>query len=281
MEVTPEMLATPLSFVCSTCGADHSKMLNELIRQQFSEGPRSSACRHHRACGSDLSETWLAVTNRCLVCQNPICPKAWKCFGYVCSARQRGRAKRRMELPVYEGQMAVVQARHRGEQRLRFLPSPPWYHPAWRLAWYISWQRNHPWPGDLLSGSGFAGEVKLLPPHDALLWRGHRLIRYDLAAKKERWSLAVPAPTRPEEGESRFPWYEQPRHLGGARRQGRSLRRKTGQVAQEFPAGGDIQRFFVADSRLPFLLAARMAARFPPESISRMAACSVRNLPIR
>jgi len=88
MEVTPEMLATPLSFVCSTCGADHSKMLNELIRQQFSEGPPAAAPAVTTAPAVEtcLKHGW-AVTNRCLVCQNPICPKCMEVFGYVCSAR--------------------------------------------------------------------------------------------------------------------------------------------------------------------------------------------------
>ena len=34
-DLTPEMLANPVTFVCPACNADHSAFVNELVRQEF------------------------------------------------------------------------------------------------------------------------------------------------------------------------------------------------------------------------------------------------------
>src|SRR6185295_13846314 len=96
-----------------------------------------------------------------------------------------------------------------------------------------------------------AGEVKLVPPHDALVLRGGRLFRYDLAAKQERWSVAINEAKRLDDDKVPLLWHEQGGDIWVA--VGNKVVRydgKTGEVAQEVPVGGAIQRFFPGDSAI-------------------------------
>jgi len=235
------MVSAPFSFVCSSCGADHSAMLNDLVRQQYPEAPSPVA---PAAC---LKHGW-PISNHCLVCQKPICPKCMEVFGYVCSSLCAESARKAgLEVPVYEGHFAVVRARARRQQRLTILAASVACIAilgAW--AWYqfvatkpsVAWSVRFAEPVD-------AADARLLPPHDAMVRRGDRLIRYDLAAKKERWSIPMgPVPGSAEDGVPPS-WHETGGDLWVAR--GDKVVRydgRTGEVAQEVPVGGVIQRFF-------------------------------------
>src|SRR5258706_6830028 len=49
----------------------------------------------------------------CLVCHKPICPKCMELFGYLCSAYCEGQAEKLgLEVPVFGGQKAVVEAKY-------------------------------------------------------------------------------------------------------------------------------------------------------------------------
>src|SRR3989442_5753541 len=52
------------------------------------------------------------ATEKCFICSGPICPKCMELFGYVCSPLCKAKAESRgIEIPVYEGQKSVVEAR--------------------------------------------------------------------------------------------------------------------------------------------------------------------------
>jgi hypothetical protein len=248
-DVTPEMAAASAQFVCPACGADDSAMLNELIQRQVAAGasqPISEFCLKHG----------LETTHRCLVCQKPICPKCMEVFGYVCSVRCTETADRAgVDLPVYKGHIAVVRARARRK--------------AWRIglsaatalvlalgvwSWYqfigsrprVAWSVKFPEPA-------YDGETKLIPPNDALILRGDHLIRYDLAAKKERWSVKIAERKKAGDGWAAPPlrWQVQGQDVWLA--SGDKVIRydgRTGEVAQEIPVGGDIQLFSAGASAI-------------------------------
>src|SRR5216684_3604232 len=52
------------------------------------------------------------ATEKCYVCSKPICPRCMELFGYLCSPLCRAKANSHgIEVPVYEGQQSVVEAR--------------------------------------------------------------------------------------------------------------------------------------------------------------------------
>src|SRR6266850_93827 len=52
------------------------------------------------------------ATERCYMCQKPICPQCMELFGYVCSPLCKAKANSHgIDIPVYEGQSSVVEAR--------------------------------------------------------------------------------------------------------------------------------------------------------------------------
>jgi hypothetical protein len=246
-DATPEMAATPLQFVCSACGADNSAMLNEMVQRQFSTAtpaePAPEICLKH---GFEAS-------HRCLVCQKPICPKCMEMFGYVCSVLcTETAAKVGLDLPVYEGHSSVIRARAQRKTRQIGLAVAAvlaivlgvwgWYQFAGSRP-HVAWSVKFP-------EAVYDGEVKLVPPNDAVVMRGGRLIRYDLAAKKERWSVAMMDRKSPNDGSS-VHWHFDGRDVWVA--SGDKVIRydwQTGQVTQEVPVGGRIQLFFPGASAI-------------------------------
>src|ERR1051326_5343429 len=52
------------------------------------------------------------ATERCYICNKPICPKCMELFGYVCSPLCRGKANSHgIQVPVYGGQRSVREAK--------------------------------------------------------------------------------------------------------------------------------------------------------------------------
>ena len=149
VDVTPEMAAQPVQFVCPACGVDSSAAVNNLIRQELSatqeaqpgapspapavaqKPPSKSSSRlrvelpgHEK--GSTPSPATAAIdelpvcakhpgqtpVEKCRVCSKPLCPKCMELFGYVCSPACRAKAQAHgIRLPVYEHMSSVVEAR--------------------------------------------------------------------------------------------------------------------------------------------------------------------------
>jgi hypothetical protein len=143
-DVTPEMAQNPVRFVCPGCGRDSSDYVNQLVREELAaqraatplpdaplpsiasappptprlkisheekpaevappvEPVASKFCSKHRG---------ERVTEKCLVCQKPMCPKCMELFGYFCSPLCKSNAEQQgIAAPVYAGQKSVVEAR--------------------------------------------------------------------------------------------------------------------------------------------------------------------------
>src|SRR2546421_9242637 len=125
-DATPEMAREPVHFNCPSCGADISEPLNVLLRQQFgvTDVPEPVAAGTASAHGSAQQGAPLRVkrqpatpirvdlpnrqeaeagqicirhpeyytSDKCYICQKPICPKCMELFGYLCSPLCKARA---------------------------------------------------------------------------------------------------------------------------------------------------------------------------------------------
>src|SRR6266436_2348494 len=148
-EVTPDVAQRPVQFACSACGGDLSESLTGLFQRELARtatpvalaarSPQSSI----RSSGATVprlrihtpepspaqtalegsSEPMIEeqrcpkhpaelASNKCYVCSKPICPRCMEVFGYVCSPLCKAKANSHgIEVPVYEGQRSVVEAR--------------------------------------------------------------------------------------------------------------------------------------------------------------------------
>src|SRR5580698_10107940 len=123
-DITPEMAQNPVRFVCPQCGADSSDFVNQLVRQELGLPPASAApspppvaaaetppppptgsrlrishteapaptqeaapvskyCQRHRG---------VLATEKCTVCEKPICLKCMDSFGFFCSPLCKNKA---------------------------------------------------------------------------------------------------------------------------------------------------------------------------------------------
>ncbi|MFZ1072899.1 MAG: PQQ-binding-like beta-propeller repeat protein [Verrucomicrobiia bacterium] len=218
-DVTPEMAEKPVRFVCQQCGLDSSSFVNGLIRQELGLGkpadappppaPASApAPRLHVAHAAEPARTAETAegsetpqfclkhggelcTNRCVVCQKPICPKCMELFGYLCSPLCKARAEaKKIKVPLYAGQKTVVEAqfwRKTGKisgaiaaVAVVLLGFWTWY------AWFGSI------PGPIFSvrfaEAAHSGKSRLCGKNQIVFLHGGTLARYDIGSKKEIWS---------------------------------------------------------------------------------------------
>ncbi len=221
-DVTPEMLENPVRFVCQNCGLDSSDYVNGLIRQELASAapevapppppaipvsiarPRLQVAHAVEpavqaggtAAGSEAPQYCLRhggelCTQRCVVCQKPICPKCMEHFGFVCSPLCKSRADaRKINVPVYEGQKWVVEAQYWqkvgrisgaiGAVVAAFVGLWFWY------AWFGS--VPHPVFSVRFADSALAGQSTLCGKNQIVFLHGNTLARYDIKSKKEIWS---------------------------------------------------------------------------------------------
>jgi hypothetical protein len=229
-EVTPDMAQRPVQFICQSCGGDLSASLSDLVRQelarttipvgqsgQIAHSPSQNPQLAHgplrvRLQTSEVSQPQVATeetveteieeqrcpkhpaelaTNKCYICSKPICPKCMEVFGYVCSPLCRAKANSHgIEIPVYEGQRSVVDARI-WQKTVRVVVAASVVAAlliaAW--AWYV-FAGSTPkvafsvrFPEPVYSGQSlFAGKEQIV------FLRGDTLMRYDMTLKKEIWS---------------------------------------------------------------------------------------------
>jgi len=226
-DVTPEMAERPVRFVCSNCGLDSSDFVNGLIRQELGLAagttstslpsaappppapvpgtvPRLQVARAaapagqtgETAAGSQAPQFCLKhggelCTDRCVICQKPICPKCMELFGYVCSPLCKAKAEaKKINVPVYAGQKSVVEAqfwRKTGKISgaiaavvVALLGFWSWY------AWFGS--VPHPVFSVRFTEAARSGESRLCGSDQIVFLHGATLARYDLKSKKEIWS---------------------------------------------------------------------------------------------
>jgi len=134
------------------------------------------------------------VTNRCRVCEKPMCPKCMEIFGFVCSAYCKGNAENQgIDLPRFAGQRALVEASQTkwigralgGAFALFFLTMAAW-------GWYA-------WVGSVpkvaaslkLAESGSSGQLHIVGKNQAVFLHRGKLTRHDLKENREIWSTTL------------------------------------------------------------------------------------------
>ncbi len=215
---SPEMVKSPVRFVCPACGLDSSDFVNGLIREEFggaapATAPRQPAPEPAPAARVGVPAAATGATTaapvahdapqrchkhpdqftieQCYICSKPICPKCMELFGYVCSPLCRGKAESQgIAVPVYAGQRSVVEARA-WRRTVRVSAALAVVVLAALGAWFwYAWFGSVPravyavrFPERSYSGqSAFYGKDQLVFLH------GDLLARHDLKLKRELWS---------------------------------------------------------------------------------------------
>ena len=225
-DVTPEMAENPVRFVCQVCGLDSSDYVNGLIRQELAPAspaaappppaaistpaPASSPAPRlrvaHAAEPAGQTAATAAVpgapqlclrhggeicTERCVVCQKPICPKCMEHFGFVCSPLCKAKADaRKINVPVYEGQKWVVEAQF-WQKTGRIAGAVGAVVAALLGVWFwYAWFGSVPHPvfSVRFTDSARSGGSKLCGKSQIVFLHGGTLARYDIRSKKEIWS---------------------------------------------------------------------------------------------
>ena len=147
-DVTPAMASEPIKFVCPQCGLDSSEVVNQLVQEQWAEqnlpavpappsislppskpAPARLKISHYEAPvappagepapppGGYVSKycqrhSGILATEKCVVCDKPICPKCMEMFGYFCSPLCKNKADLQgIAAPEYAGQRFAVEKR--------------------------------------------------------------------------------------------------------------------------------------------------------------------------
>src|SRR5437879_2788422 len=134
------------------------------------------------------------ATERCYMCQKPICPLCMELFGYVCSPLCKAKANSHgIDIPIYEGQKSVVEAR-------------VWRKTVWAtaaicavivllLGFWIWYRFSGSTPKTVFSVKfperAHSGQSYIPGKEQILFLRGGTLARYDMPTQKEIWSLSL------------------------------------------------------------------------------------------
>jgi hypothetical protein len=214
-DATPEMLQTPVKFICPSCGLDASEFVNDLIRQEFGgqtppapqppppPAPASRLKISHEAAPAAPQAVPTAsklcakhrerATEKCSVCQKPICPKCMEMFGYFCSPLCKGKAEaQNLNVPVFAGRKDVVEAQFWRKTGLiigvlvgavvLFFGGWTWY------AWFGSVPHKYFAVRFEDTDRGYYGNAQLAGKDQIVFLHGGTLARYDLKTQKQVWS---------------------------------------------------------------------------------------------
>ncbi|HXR03073.1 MAG TPA: PQQ-binding-like beta-propeller repeat protein [Verrucomicrobiae bacterium] len=234
-DVTPDMAEHPITFICQSCGLDASDFVNGLIRQELGlaapavaplpdtsvpvaappppvpvagsrlristaaapAGPTAEVAAGSTAAQACLRHPGEICTERCVVCQKPICPKCMEHFGFVCSPLCKAKADaRKIRVPVYEGQKWVVEAQY--WQKIGRISAAIGAGVAVLLGfwfWY-AWFGSVPHPvfSVRFTDAAHSGQSKLCGNSQLVFLHGGTLARYDIKSKKEIWSKQLVDP---------------------------------------------------------------------------------------
>ena len=130
-------------------------------------------------------------TERCAVCQKPICRKCMENFGFVCSPLCKARADaRKIKVPVYEGQKWVVEAQY--WQKVGRISAAIGAGVAVLLGFWFWYAWFGSVPHQVFSvrftNPARTGQSKLCGNNQIVFLHGGTLARYDIKSKKEIWS---------------------------------------------------------------------------------------------
>ena len=215
-DATPEMVQNPVKFVCPSCGRDSSDFVNGLIRQEFGgtiPPPPTAAAPSAPRLKIPLEETRAPqpetastvsqfcskhpherATEKCAVCQKPICPKCLELFGYFCSPLCKGKAEaQKLDVPVYAGRKDLVEAKFWRKTGLVigaigtavFLALGAW---TW-YAWFGSVPHTYFSVRFDDADRAYFGRSQLVGQDQIVFLHGWTLVRCDLKTKKTVWSL--------------------------------------------------------------------------------------------
>jgi putative pyrroloquinoline-quinone binding quinoprotein len=155
------------------------------------EAPAVQFCAKHRQ---------QQVTNACLVCGKPICPKCMEQFGYLCSVYCQSQAEQRgIEVPFYEGQKFAVKAKEWKKTKLALVGIAGVVALLFAAyGWYVFVGCK---PRTLYSVQTPKADrpvySQLLSTEEMLLLRANRLALINVANEKEIWSATLPAAKPP------------------------------------------------------------------------------------
>jgi hypothetical protein len=215
-DITPEMTANPVKFICPACGLDSSGFVDGLVREQLAGVQVSASLKasdklklelqpEHATCNPQhapptAGETPALLCSRhpgqlcfekCYVCSKPICPKCMELFGYLCSPLCKAKANSHgIQVPVFAGQKSLVEARY--WRRVA--------HLAWGAGglvavliglwiWY-AWVLSEPKPAFSVRfpEMAYSGQSVICDKDQIVFLHGSTLARHDMKQKKEIWS---------------------------------------------------------------------------------------------
>jgi outer membrane protein assembly factor BamB len=226
-DLLPEMVQNPVTFVCPTCGLDSSEFVNQMVRQEFgvpepeytlpiSTPPPAAPApvsrlkiSHHEKPAEPTTETEAApvskycqkhrgvlATEKCTLCEKPICPKCMELFGYFCSPLCQNKADMQgIEAPVYAGQKFQVERqfwRKAGSIFAACLLLVGAFFGTW--VWY-AWFGSVPHKYFAVrfedDDRAYAGKSQLVGKDQLVFLHGGTLARCDLKSKKTVWSVEL------------------------------------------------------------------------------------------
>ena len=136
------------------------------------------------------------ATEKCAVCQKPICPKCLEMFGYFCSPLCKGKAEaQNIHVPVFAGRKDLVEAQFwrktgliagtLGVLVVLFFGAWIWY------AWFGSVARPFFSVRFEDTDRAYSGAAQLAGKDQLVFLHGGTLARCDLKTKKQIWSQEI------------------------------------------------------------------------------------------
>jgi hypothetical protein len=221
-DVEPVNGRMPMRIKCPGCGADGTELANEVIRQRLATTVAAIPVAPVAAAAVAAAPMATAsvpfcprhpknpATETCRVCGKPICDECLEQFGYVCSTYCRKRAEQTgMDVPVYEKQRAVIEARVAWVAALIvravvFLVVV--LAGAWIWYTFFGSQPRVIYSEQLPHGDR-ARCYQFLVPNQVLSIKASQMSLFDLAEQRQLWSVALnsgipaPGPLNPGRGE--------------------------------------------------------------------------------
>ena len=226
---TPEMAREPIKFVCPQCGLDSSEVVNQLVQEHLAEQnlppmpappsvltiPSKPAPARLKISHSDAppapppddpvpapsgyvskycpKHSGVLATEKCVVCDKPICPKCMEMFGYFCSPLCKNKAELQgIAAPEYAGQRFAVERRFwrktgsifgsLGALLVVALAVWIWY------AWFASVPHTRFSVRFDDDDRAYAGGAELVDADQIVFLHGGTLARFDMKTQKAVWT---------------------------------------------------------------------------------------------
>jgi hypothetical protein len=160
----------------------------ELTAAAVAPEPSSESSSEEQRCPRHPAEL---ATNKCYICSKPICPKCMEVFGYLCSPLCKAQANSHgIEVPVYEGQRSVVEARvWRKTMGVAAAVAAIIVALIGVWSWYVFFGSTPKVAFSTRFGEvGYSGQSQILGKDQIVLLHGDTLARHDMTQKKEIWS---------------------------------------------------------------------------------------------